>query len=229
MGGRVLYASNSRLVMCTQRSDIVHAEAFVNSLRASLEQNPVFASLNIQAIKFWDVLLWVDANDYIGLNLSETEEDHELTVKLNTSKFIEERRYRELFEQILIGYLVLVARNVKTMGSVEEQKAYRSRLVNNEVSEQMFDILHSLPTETEPEDSLAAQKSVGLLVKAISHFIALDPAVSDSMRKLRYQLMCMMEADEATQEAEWQPLGLSYTLTQLFCSVCCQSSDLDVC
>lgn len=61
LGGRVIYASSSRLIMCTQRSTFEHAQSFVNSLLLSLEEHAIFASLNVKAIKFWDVLLWVDA------------------------------------------------------------------------------------------------------------------------------------------------------------------------
>lgn len=39
----------------------------------------------------------------------------------------------------------------------------------------------------------------------------------------------MLNVDDVSNEDTWQTLNVSCTLTQLFCSVCCQSNDLDVC
>lgn len=39
----------------------------------------------------------------------------------------------------------------------------------------------------------------------------------------------MLDVNDASDDGTWQSLNVSCTLTQLFCSVCCQSSDLDVC
>lgn len=67
-------------------------------------------------LKFFDFIeLHLLQDDHIGLLLGETEENNELTVNLNTSKCIQEERYQDLFKQILVGYVVLVARNIKTV------------------------------------------------------------------------------------------------------------------
>uniref|UniRef100_A0A915Q6B6 DNA polymerase epsilon catalytic subunit n=1 Tax=Setaria digitata TaxID=48799 RepID=A0A915Q6B6_9BILA len=228
LGGRIIYASSSRLIMCTQRSTLEHAQSFVNSLCLSLEQHAIFASLNIKATKFWDVLLWVDMNDHIGILLGQEEESKEITIKLGTSNFIEEENYRTLFKQTLIGYFALVARNIRLTKNVVEQQQYRANLVRNEVTEQMFDFLNNLPNAN-AGNSYDLRNSVLLMVKGICHFIGLDSAVHDSISKLRYQLLHMLDVDDASDEATWQSLNVSCILTQLFCSVCCQSSDLDVC
>ncbi|VDK84402.1 unnamed protein product [Litomosoides sigmodontis] len=227
LGGRVIYASSSRLIMCTQRSTFEHAQSFVNSLLLSLEEHAMFASLNVKAVKFWDVLLWVDANDYIGV-LWGDEERNEVTIKLGTSNFIDEN-YRNLFKQTLIGYLVLVARNVRSAKSVEEQQQYRVNLVKNEVTEQMFDFLNNLSSSGDIRQNTDLRNSIILMVKSISHFIGLDSNVYDSIAKLRYQLLRMLDVDDESDDGTWQSLNVSCILTQLFCSVCCQSSDLDVC
>ncbi|VIO96069.1 DNA polymerase family B, exonuclease domain containing protein [Brugia malayi] len=229
LGGRVIYASNSRLIMCTKRSSLEHAQSFVNSLLLSLEEHSIFASLNVKAIKFWDILLWIDTNDYIGILLGEEEEGNEVTVKLGTSNFIEGENYRNLFKQTLIGYLVLVARNVRSTNSVEEQQQYRLNLVGNEVTEQMFDFLNNLSLSSDIRENIDLRDSIILMVKGISHFIGLDCIVYESISKLRYQLLRMLDVNDASYDGTWQSLNVSCTLTQLFCTVCCQSNDLDIC
>uniref|UniRef100_A0A8R1XQP9 DNA polymerase epsilon catalytic subunit n=1 Tax=Onchocerca volvulus TaxID=6282 RepID=A0A8R1XQP9_ONCVO len=229
LGGRIIYASNSRLIMCTHRSTLEHAQSFVNTLCSSLEEHAIFASLNIKAVKFWDILLWIDANDYIGILLDEEEESNEVTVKLGISNFIEGENYRDLFKQTLIGYLVLVARNVRSTKNVEEQQQYRLNLVRNEVTEQMFDFLNNMSSSADIRENTDLRNSIVLIVKSISHFIGLDCAVYESVVKLRYQLLRMLNVDDVSNEDTWQTLNVSCTLTQLFCSVCCQSNDLDVC
>ncbi|VBB29888.1 unnamed protein product [Acanthocheilonema viteae] len=225
LGGRIIYASNSRLIMCTKRSTVEHAQSFVNSLLLSLEEHAIFALLNVKAIKFWDVLLWVDANDYIGILWSKEEESNEVTLKLGTFNFIEES-YRNLFKQTLIGYLALVARNVRSTKNVEQQQQYRLNLVKNEVTEQMFDFLNNLSASADIRQNTDLRNSIILMVKGISHFIGLDSAVYESIVKLRYQLLRMLDASD---DGTWQSMNVSCILTQLFCSVCCQSSNLDVC
>ncbi|EJW81563.1 hypothetical protein WUBG_07529 [Wuchereria bancrofti] len=215
--------------MCTKRSSLEHAQSFVNSLLLSLEEHSIFASLNVKAIKFWDILLWIDTNDYIGILLGEEEEGNEVTVKLGTSNFIEGENYRNLFKQTLIGYLVLVARNVRSNNSVEEQQQYRLNLVGNEVTEQMFDFLNNLSSTSDIRENTDLRDSIILMVKGISHFIGLDCIVYESISKLRYQLLRMLNVNDASHDGTWQSLNVSCTLTQLFCSVCCQSSDLDIC
>ncbi|KAM3720644.1 DNA polymerase epsilon catalytic subunit [Dirofilaria immitis] len=229
LGGRIIYASSSRLIMCTQRSTLEHAQSFVNSLCLSLEEHAIFASLNVKAIKYWDVLLWVDANDNIGILLGEKEESNEVTMKLGTSNFIEEENYRNLFKQTLIGYLVLVARNVRSTKNVEEQQQYRLNLVRNEVTEQMFDFLNNLSSNAAIRENTDLRNSIILVVKGISHFIGLDHAVYESIAKLRYQLLRMLDVDDVSNGDTWQTLNVCCILTQLFCSICCQSNDLDIC
>uniref|UniRef100_A0A158Q8A2 DNA polymerase epsilon catalytic subunit n=1 Tax=Elaeophora elaphi TaxID=1147741 RepID=A0A158Q8A2_9BILA len=230
LGGRIIFASNSRLIMSTQRSTFEHAQSFVNSLLLSVEEHAIFASLNIKAIKFWDVLLWVDANDYIGILCAKGEGNNEVTVKLGTSNFIKEN-YRDLFKQTLIGYLVLVARNVRSVKNVEEQQQYRLNLVKNEVTEQMFDFLNNLSSSVDIRQNADLRNSIILMVKGITHFIGLDGVVYESVAKvqLRYQLLRMLNEDDASDDGTWQSLNVSCTLTQLFCSICCQSNDLNVC
>ncbi|VDN01879.1 unnamed protein product [Thelazia callipaeda] len=228
LGGYVIYASNSRLIISTQRLSLEHARSFVSSLCSSLEEHAIFASLNVKATKFWDVLLWVDSSDHIGILLGEEEESNEITIKLNTSQFIGDDNYQNLFKQILIGYLVLVGNNIKSVNDIEEQKQYRLRLVTKEITEQMFDLINNLTLRSVPEKA-KSRDSIILMVKGISHFIGLDAVVNEQMEKLRYQLMRMLNVNDTSDESRWQSLNVSCILTQLFCSACCQSNDLDVC
>ncbi|VDO44192.1 unnamed protein product [Onchocerca flexuosa] len=113
--------------------------------------------------------------------------------------------------------------------NVEEQQQYRLNLVRNEVTEQMFDFLNNMSSSADIRENTDLRNSIVLMVKSITHFIGLDCAVYESIIKLRYQLLRMLNVDDASNEDTWQTLNVSCTLTQLFCSVCCQSNDLDVC
>ncbi|KHN70755.1 DNA polymerase epsilon catalytic subunit A [Toxocara canis] len=60
MGGEVMHASQSRLVICTKRCNMQLAEAFVSSLINTLRHNPLFAAVYIAPLNYWNILLWMD-------------------------------------------------------------------------------------------------------------------------------------------------------------------------
>ncbi len=66
----VVFASFSRLVLCTHRIDVADALARADSLTRMLRSKPLFVHLDLQYTQGWHQLLWYDAANYAGLKVS---------------------------------------------------------------------------------------------------------------------------------------------------------------
>ncbi len=65
----VVFASFSRLVVCTHRNDIADALARADNLSRMLRGKPLFVHLDLQFTRGWHQLLWYDAANYAGIKV----------------------------------------------------------------------------------------------------------------------------------------------------------------
>lgn len=63
MGAHVAHCSFSKVVVCTGRSDLKAARAFVETLRASLRDKKLFSSLNLIPTRYNRLMVWLNASN----------------------------------------------------------------------------------------------------------------------------------------------------------------------
>jgi hypothetical protein len=63
LGARVAHCSFSKVVICTGRTDLQSARAFVDTLRSSLRQKRLFASLNLFPTRYSRLMVWINASN----------------------------------------------------------------------------------------------------------------------------------------------------------------------
>lgn len=61
LGARVAHCSFSKVVICTGRSNLQAARAFVETLRSSLRRKKLFSSLNLVPIRYTRLMVWINA------------------------------------------------------------------------------------------------------------------------------------------------------------------------
>uniref|UniRef100_A0A915AYJ0 DNA polymerase epsilon catalytic subunit n=1 Tax=Parascaris univalens TaxID=6257 RepID=A0A915AYJ0_PARUN len=237
MGGEVLCASQLRLVVCTKRGSMQFAQAFVSTLISTLRRNPLFAALYIAPVNYWNVLLWMNTQNYVGIKFGgDNEEDH-MTSKLSMANLLPEAAAcKETFMQIIVGYISMVGTKAKSEVNSESLIRYREELIENELSERLFCVISkvaaykediSIPERTSSREPLG--NAPLQLAKCILHFLALDAPLARTIEKLRSQLLRLLGYGESAKEAIWEPMCVCCTLSQVFCEACNQFSDLDAC
>ncbi|CAD5218192.1 unnamed protein product [Bursaphelenchus okinawaensis] len=83
-GGRVLHCSFGRLVLSTQHRTIEEATAFVDSLRKTMIQNPLFYAVNLIPYRMSESTVWMDIHNYARVDCAEWD------YKAREWKFLEE-------------------------------------------------------------------------------------------------------------------------------------------
>uniref|UniRef100_A0A183V497 DNA polymerase epsilon catalytic subunit n=1 Tax=Toxocara canis TaxID=6265 RepID=A0A183V497_TOXCA len=237
MGGEVMHASQSRLVICTKRCNMQLAEAFVSSLINTLRHNPLFAAVYIAPLNYWNILLWMDMQNYVAIKFGKNDEEDNITSKLAIADLLpDEATCKETFVQIILGYIAMISTKMKSEVSGESLVEYREELLRNELSERLFSIVSKLADYKEdimmPERTATREPLHNAplqLTKCIIHFLSLDTPLTEAVDKLRSQLLRLFGYDDSADEAIWRPMSVCCTLSQMFCEACSQFNDLDVC
>ncbi|VDK79515.1 unnamed protein product [Dibothriocephalus latus] len=126
----VIFASYSRLVLCTHRFDVADALSRADSLLKLLRSKALFVHLDLQYSCSWYQLLWYDTANYAGLKVDlealeaeaerKSEEDTttkeaEFTVDMSwhLARYLPETRgLRAKFQTLIAGYLLATNRAV---------------------------------------------------------------------------------------------------------------------
>lgn len=65
----VVYASFSRLLLCTHQIDVVDALSRTDGLSRMLQAKPLFVHIDLQYARGWHQLLWYDSANFAGLRV----------------------------------------------------------------------------------------------------------------------------------------------------------------
>ncbi|VDK64477.1 unnamed protein product [Anisakis simplex] len=197
MGGEVLHASQTRMIICTKRANKQLATAFITSMISTLKQNPLFAALYISPIHFWNILLWMDIENYACIEFAdvgdeENGKEDRITSKLSIADLLpEEAMCKSTFSRILLEYMQTIATKMKSEVSGEELVAYREDLIRNEISERLFAIFSKLAIykkDVAMPDRTASRETLHdaplQLAKCIIHFLSFDEKVAQTVDKV---------------------------------------------
>uniref|UniRef100_A0A0X3P616 DNA-directed DNA polymerase n=2 Tax=Schistocephalus solidus TaxID=70667 RepID=A0A0X3P616_SCHSO len=125
----VIFASYSRLVLCTHRFDVADALSRADSLLKLLRSKALFVHLDLQYSCSWYQLLWYDTANYAGLKVDlealdaeaerkledSTTKEAEFTVDMSwhIARYLPETRgLRAKFQTLVAGYLLATNRAV---------------------------------------------------------------------------------------------------------------------
>ncbi|RAL10858.1 DNA polymerase epsilon catalytic subunit POL2 [Aspergillus homomorphus CBS 101889] len=77
VGSNVIFASSTRLLLHTTKTEVGNAYAFSQYVLKSIRANPSFHFIDLEIKEYWDYLLWYDEYNYGGKGCQEVVESDE--------------------------------------------------------------------------------------------------------------------------------------------------------
>uniref|UniRef100_A0A1I7WS66 DNA polymerase epsilon catalytic subunit n=1 Tax=Heterorhabditis bacteriophora TaxID=37862 RepID=A0A1I7WS66_HETBA len=217
LGSKVIHATPTRLVLCTGKTTLEQAEAFVELLIQSLGHNPLFAALHIRTKSVWSALLWHDGHNFTGISeklMQRTvinENGTENIVKEYTADTTnhwrlsdalpESNAVRDEFRKIVSGYVMLYIQSRREVEfDAESATVFRSDLINKEIGHRLFRVVTKLVNQKsdKAEAGAALVEMVCILLFCILSYLidnlqiylalSCDAACEDAVDNLRDNL-----------------------------------------
>lgn len=148
---------------------------------------------------------------------------------------------KEAFRQIIIGYVMIVAREFKKNKTKEEMIEFISNLLSSELGPRLFQITekltklrNSLNQEYKnnrgyEDDEMLENYDVPLeFVKAICKALDLDKNTTYQVENLRSQLVQLLKIDSGAIMNDWHQPTTSCVLENIFCFKCNHCVTLDL-
>ncbi|KKY15635.1 putative dna polymerase epsilon catalytic subunit a [Phaeomoniella chlamydospora] len=112
VGSHVVYASPSRLLLQTTKTEVGNAYAYSQYILKSIQQKPLFHFLDLEIKEYWDYLVWYDPHNYGGKGCSEVTEatnpsNLETIMHWQLSQFLPVPM-QEIFNDWIVEYIELM-------------------------------------------------------------------------------------------------------------------------
>ncbi|CAB3408448.1 unnamed protein product [Caenorhabditis bovis] len=226
IGAKVIHASAEKLVLNTGKSTSEEAKSFTEMLIQSLSQNVVFAALHITPVKFFDVMLWMDAYNHSGICVNGDIEDNEDNIETENiwricNEMPDESEIREEFEQLIVGFIMMYIEKQKEMQfDTESAGLFRADCISHHISQRLYRVVNKL-VHKNAESGHAATYLVNAVCRALSCDSACQLAV-EGVKDNAHRLL-----DNSIVEADQSPIVSSTMfVSNVFCGNCSQSSNV---
>ncbi|KAK0098900.1 hypothetical protein PV326_000061 [Microctonus aethiopoides] len=129
------------------------------------------------------------------------------------------------------------------LGSLENTSAFAKKLISNEMSQKLFQIVQRIHKKI-PEKCLTIEQNPNLnleggdtkkinpaleLIKSICLVLSLDKEVEDEVNELQRNLLRLIGIGEFSNKAQWSDPCISFVLTEIICKACNHTRDIDLC
>ena len=137
------------------------------------------------------------------------------------------------------------SRSQKPNGEAQTVEEFSAELVGGELSRRLFGVVDKINKKfpqikgndedevnifPELPGSHVKQTFPALeFIKAVCKVLALDTALTDEVRKLRRNLLKLINVGEFDGVADWRDPAISFTLAEVICRACNHCRDIDLC
>ena len=137
------------------------------------------------------------------------------------------------------------SRSQKPNGEAQTVEEFSAELVGGELSQRLFGVVDKINKKfpqikgndedevnifPELPGSHVKQTFPALeFIKAVCKVLALDTALTDEVRKLRRNLLKLINVGEFDGVADWRDPAISFTLAEVICRACNHCRDIDLC
>uniref|UniRef100_A0A1I7UZR9 DNA polymerase epsilon catalytic subunit n=1 Tax=Caenorhabditis tropicalis TaxID=1561998 RepID=A0A1I7UZR9_9PELO len=223
IGAKVIHATAQKLVLNTGKTTSQEAKGFVEMLIQSLSTNVVFAALHITPLKFFDALLWMDAQNHTGIQVTQEEdEQYETTSTWKIAEEMpEESHIQEEFLQMIGAFVLEFLETNRTLQFDQESAAnYRCEVITQKISHRLYRVINKL-VHNNAESAHSAVYLMNALCRALSCDQTAQLAVEgvkDNAKRLLHNVIV---------EADMTPLrSTTLFVSNVFCNSCSQASNV---
>ena len=127
LGGVVLHATFSRLIVCTKKTDPDAARTWLNYAIKQLQDNHLFRTVDLEPRQTWRLLLWLDFANFAAISTQDSNQPQEthdddddgtpaVEMNWNLADYLPEEAAlgcRTAFNNFIAGFLILVHRFIQ--------------------------------------------------------------------------------------------------------------------
>ncbi|KAI8635918.1 hypothetical protein BD408DRAFT_448821 [Parasitella parasitica] len=258
LGATIVFANFHKIVLTTSKETIESALPYFQYLYRSIQHKQVFEVLELNPTIYWNVLVWMDEKNYAGVMASENEEQTPVvTKKWNIEDYLPEVS-RTLFSKQTSAFVYKVysfkRQFPRSIGSQlrEENDAKPDprvqnlqRYIKQDVARK---VLRKVPILIRRQEEQLAHADADMVfpqlagshlamdnpaleyVKSVCAVLNLDSRVEDEVRVLkRSALEVVGGISDFSDIAQFRNPCEYFKLTEIICSYCNYTTDLDFC
>ncbi|KAJ8551982.1 hypothetical protein K7X08_028425 [Anisodus acutangulus] len=235
-GAAIVFASFSKIIIDTGRSDVSAAKAYCDSVIKAVQTRELFEWIELEPLQFWHSLLFMDQDHFILIVFEfmyvpwkyaqeqathrESTSDGDLCTPSITAVLAEtydlkmaedlKKKIRTYFTDKLLKIVCDPNLQMKVMNN--SQKIQETSDANSQS--------YSHVQKGDPALEF---------IKHVCAVLALDQNMQHEVLIMRRNLLKLVHVREFAPEAEFRSLSVSYTLPNVICSYCNDCRDLDLC
>ncbi|EPS63800.1 hypothetical protein M569_10982, partial [Genlisea aurea] len=251
LGATVVFASFSKFIIDTGKSDLFAARSYCDSLLKTLQSRDLFEWIELEPCQFWHSFLFMDQYNYCGIqtrlqdgaeecnddsdvdivsswavaeNLPKVAQDHFVLI---VSEFLFlPWKYAQEGGGSQMGTPLTTAAAASSSSTVESLVTeFIKRKIESEFTEKLLEIVPSLlhvRAENESRDSALD------FVKHVCAVLSMDRNVEHEVLVMKMNLLKLLRVRESAPEAEFRHRSPPLTLPNVICSYCNDYRDLDL-
>jgi DNA polymerase epsilon subunit 1 len=235
----IIYAHSDKLIIDTGKQCLIDAQNYFDFFTSTINSNPSFTYLSLEATRYWQILLFKDLVNYSGILARESITDSfKIATHWHIVKLLPEKLNRVasaiLAEFIHKAYVYLkdamMMENVR-IGLVE----YLKQLISKELSHKLFEYIEANIRYEEHEwpermgSQLVNTNPWLAFVKITCHALGLESQIEDDINILRKNLLRILRVSDFASEAEYGEPWSQVVIPEIVCKSCLYCRDVDLC
>ncbi|KAK1323653.1 DNA polymerase epsilon catalytic subunit A [Acorus calamus] len=228
LGGTIIFANFSKIIIDTGKFDLVAAQAYCDCLLKTLQTRDLFEWIELESLQFWHSLLFMDQYNYGGIQVKANAENTIKVHRPSNGNMGDESQVEIVSSWNIADYLPKEIQissyfSAKLLEIVCDTLHHFKGKSKNAINDPLS---HGLQR---PDASHANTGDAALnFIKHVCAVLALDQSVQHDILRLRKNLLKRVGVKEFAPEAQFCDPFISFTLPNVICSYCNDCRDLDL-
>ncbi|KAG2382234.1 hypothetical protein C9374_005436 [Naegleria lovaniensis] len=241
-GCRIIYANFTKVVIDTGKNTIDEATIYTDYLKSSLQQQKLFAWIDIEVKNMWSNLLWYNPRNYLGFKEDQETEtglvaDPQIDILDELPQAVKTHLifYVSTYMYECLKFRRSLDEKMSTMKPEEfhkSQEEHAQEFLSTKYSESLMDTmsnqLKQLTMQVMDSNNTNGKDIRLEFVNALCHLLSIDLFIRDEVNVLKRSLLKLLGVKEFSPESIFKRTQHSFKLPDMICSYCSSCFDLEL-
>jgi DNA polymerase epsilon subunit 1 len=161
LGAKVIYANFNKIIIGTEKMKLHEADSYFKFLVKTITKKPVFQYIQLEAKRYWDVLLFKDKVNYLGIPATEGSVDEEDIVPVaewNIAQYLPKTIEKHFFV-IVYDFVLQLYKNRKARGDAPRPTDASQNKASQAAKEDNYKVVDMTLDNNWDEEDAATAKS----------------------------------------------------------------------
>lgn len=252
LGADVIHADFNRIIINTQKRNIVDAISYVDYIVQNIRNKELFHSVHLSYTQCWDFLLWMDPANFSGVRGrlpkdmnpdSQTDADEETAASRGDDENDEDIDDDVVIadgdgdDEIALDMNWNIGEQISEKANCRQHfetvvQAYMEALAERTRPEKAIELIshRAFAAVQRMHRGYAAGKEGPALdfVNALCKILAINRSIDEQMQSLRRNMLRLIGVGEFSDKAEWTDRQNTFVLNEVICKACNNCRDLDL-